>query len=146
MAAVVAFGGPPDSVAARGELRGAVDVHCEVVAEWADGEADIVGSFTTGRGQWLVVGGDGGELELPAGPVFTAERHDAVELWWSPGDSTSVTAFDPVETYALMLRDVATVVAGGEAFVTPLVDSLAVARLLDAAHVSLRSGGLVVDL
>jgi xylose dehydrogenase (NAD/NADP) len=139
--------GLPDEVVARSELGPTgVDLDTRLILTWeasADhpgAEAEVHAGMSTGEGQWLVVRGDAGEVELRDAP-FTSWRDDDTELWLSDGTGTQrvpVAADDP---YARMVEEVSSVLRGGGGWVLPVEESRQTAAVLDAARASATSGG-----
>jgi len=133
--------GLPDEVVARSELSpSGVDLDSRAVLSWEGGpDAEVHAGIAGGTGQWLVVTGEGGEIEL-RGDAFTA-RHDAVELWMSDGRGTERIPVPPVDAYRIMVEEVSSVLSGGPGWVLPLEESRLTAAVLDAAFASAAAGG-----
>jgi xylose dehydrogenase (NAD/NADP) len=125
--------GPPSDVAARSLLGPTgVDLVTEAVLDWPSGaSAEVRAGIDEGEGQWLVVSGTAGELELRDAP-FTSWVEDDTELWVSDGRGTERLAVPATDAYAVMVEEVSSVVAGGPGWVLPLEESLACAQVLDA--------------
>jgi predicted dehydrogenase len=144
-----AFGdAPPVDVVARQDVGPTgVDLTTEIVLGFGDGvgEAEARGSIAEPARQWIVIRGDAGEIELPA-PSFTAWRDDATTLLVSDGRTTERRTFEPVDAYRLMVEAMSTVVAGGEAWLLPLAESVTTAAVIDAAFESARRGSAAVDV
>ena len=133
--------GPPTDVVARTEhAPSGVDVDARLLQAWDSGvEAEVHVSFQGDRGQWLVVRGDRGELEL-RGVAFTARAEDT-ELWVSDGRDTERLPVPAADAYRLMVEEVSSVLAGGPGWVLPLQESRDTAAVLDAAFASAALGG-----
>ena len=141
--------GLPEDVVARSETGpSGVDVDTRAILRWASGaeaEAEVHVSIQSGQGQWLVITGDQGELELRDAP-YTSWRDDATELWVSDGTGTERVAVPPVDAYRLMVEEVSSVLRGGPGWVLPLSESRDTAAVLDAAFASAAAGGEPVGL
>ena len=134
--------GLPQDVVARSELGPTgVDLETRAVLAWDGAEAEVHAGIAADRGQWLVITGDRGELELRGPGTFTAWKEDATELWVSDGTSTERLPVPPVDAYALMVEEVSSAVRGGPGWVLPLAESRATAAVLDAAFASAARGG-----
>ena len=133
--------GLPDEVAARSELGPTgVDLDTRAVLSWEGGpDAEVHCGISGGTGQWLVVTGADGEVEL-RGEAFTARR-DPVELWVSDGQGTERVPVPPVDAYRIMVEELSSVLAGGPGWLLPLSESRATAAVLDAARASAAAGG-----
>ena len=84
----VGQGGPVDVVAQSRLGPTGVDLDTRAVLRWADGtEAEVHAGITGTAGQWLVITGDDGEIELRDAP-YTSWRDDDTELWVSDGTGT----------------------------------------------------------
>ena len=133
--------GLPDEVVARSELSpSGVDLDTRAVLSWEGGpDAEVHCGIAGGTGQWLVLTGEQGEVEL-RDAAFTARR-DPVELWISDGSGTERVPVPPVDAYQLMVEEVSSVLRGGPGWVLPLVQSRETAAVLDAARASAAAGG-----
>ena len=133
--------GLPDEVVARSELSATgVDLDTRAVLSWDGGpDAEVHAGISGGTGQWLVVTGGRGELEL-RGAAFTARR-DPVELWISDGAGTERVPVPPVDAYQVMVEEVSSFVRGGPGWVLPLAESRETASVLDAVRASAAAGG-----
>jgi D-xylose 1-dehydrogenase (NADP+, D-xylono-1,5-lactone-forming) len=139
--------GLPDDVVARAELSpSGVDLDTRAILTWeptADhpgAEAEVHAGISVGQGQWLVVRGDAGELELRDAP-FTSWRDDDTELWLSDGTGTERLPVPAADPYVQMLREVGSVLRGGEGWALPLEESRRTAAVLDACFASAAAGG-----
>jgi xylose dehydrogenase (NAD/NADP) len=132
-AAAPASSGAPAEVAVR-RVTGptGVDLHTDAVLSWPAGDAQVSAGFSGPEGQWLVVRGDGGEVELPVTP-FTL-RDAPAQLWVSDGRGTDRREYPPCDPYRLMVEAVSARVRGEDAWVLPLADSRACAATLDAVR------------
>ncbi len=137
----------PSEVAARTRWSDTgVDLVCEVVLSWADGStAEVRAAIDEPEGQWLVITGDGGEIELP-GSAFAAGADEATQLWVSDGRLTSRLAVEPANAYQLMVAEMSSVLSGGPGWLLPLPESRDIAAVLDACFASARAGGEPVGL
>ena len=133
--------GVPDDVVARTELSPTgVDLDARAILRWGSGtEAEVSAGMRTDQGQWLVVTGEHGELEL-RGPAFTAWKDDT-ELWLSDGRGTERLPVPAVDAYRVMVEEVSSVVRGGAGWVLPLAESRDTAAVLDAAFASAERDG-----
>ena len=137
--------GLPADVVARSE-RGAsgVDLQTRAILRWESGvEAEVHVGIDADQGQWLVITGDTGELELRDAP-YTSWKDDDTELWVSDGRGTERVAVPAVDAYQLMVGEVSSVLRGGPGWVLPLAESRQGAAVLDAAFTSARAGGAPV--
>jgi predicted dehydrogenase len=134
--------GLPDEVVGRSELGPTgVDLDTRAILSWHDGaEAEVQAGISVDAGQWLVIRGDRGELELRDAPYTSWKDHDT-ELWVSDGTGTErlpVRADDP---YRRMVEEFSSVLRGGPAWVLPLQESRDTAAVLDAVRDSASRGG-----
>ena len=135
--------GLPQDVVARSELApSGVDLDTRAILRWEAGaEAEVHAGIASGDGQWLVITGERGELELRGGNSFTAWRDDATELWVSDGRGTERVPVPAVDAYQVMVEEVSSAVRGGPGWVLPLAESHQTALVLDAAFASAARGG-----
>ena len=138
-AALWAFGTPPRDVTAKARLGPTgVDLTSEVVLRFDGGDAEIRASIEEAPRQWLAISGERGEVEL---------RNEAFTAWTSTAAELSVgaerTVLPPEDAYRVMVEEVSAVIGGGAGWVLPLADSLATARVIDAALASAASGAPV---
>ena len=130
--------GVPEEVVARSTygLTG-VDLVTEVLLSWGSGQTAEVraGIAGDGDGQWLVLTGAAGELELRDSP-YTSWRTDATELWVSDGRGTSRIPVAATDPYRLMVEEFSSVLSGGPGWVLPVPESRQTAAVLDAARAS----------
>ncbi len=132
----------PQDVVARSEVGpSGVDLDTRAVLSWDGAEAEVHAGIAADRGQWLVITGERGELELRGRSAFTAWKDEATELWVSDGTSTERLPVPAVDAYAVMVEEVSSVVRGGPGWVLPLADSRATAAVLDAAFASAARDG-----
>jgi predicted dehydrogenase len=146
-AAQWAFGGAPvRAVAARQELGpSGIDVVTEAVLEFDDGEAEIRAGISEPPRQWLVIAGDGGELEL-RDASFTSWRDDDTVLVVSDGLSTERMQVPATDPYRVMVEEMSAAIEGRGGWLLPLTESIATAAVLDAAFASARADGRPVPL
>ena len=138
--------GLPQDVVARSQLGPTgVDLDTRAVLEW-DGDVlgEVRASIAADDGQWLVITGERGELELRGRNAFTAWKDDATELWVSDGTATERLPVPAVDAYAVMVEEVSSAVRGGAGVVLPLGESRQTAAVLDAAFASAARGGAPV--
>jgi predicted dehydrogenase len=142
--------GLPDEVVARSELSpGGVDLDTRAILTWdavgRDGgaEAEVHAGISVDAGQWLVVRGDRGEIELRDAP-YTSWKDDDTELWVSDGTGTERLPVPAADPYRLMVEEVSSVLQGGPGWVLPLAESRQTAAVLDAARASAASGSAPV--
>jgi predicted dehydrogenase len=134
--------GVPEDVVARAELGPTgVDLDTRAILRWAGGaEAEVRAGMSSGDGQWLVVTGDRGEIELRDAP-YTSWKDDATELWVSDGAGTERVSVPAVDPYRLMVEEMSSVLRGGPGWVLPLAESRDTAAVLDAAFASAAQDG-----
>jgi predicted dehydrogenase len=139
--------GLPDDVVARSELSpGGVDLDTRAILTWelsADhpgAEAEVHAGISVGEGQWLVVRGERGEVELRDVP-YTSWKDDPTELWVSDGTGTERLPVPPADPYRTMVEEVSSVLRGGPGWVLGVEESRQTAAVLDAARTSAASGG-----
>ncbi|HMC68091.1 MAG TPA: Gfo/Idh/MocA family oxidoreductase, partial [Mycobacteriales bacterium] len=145
-AALWAFGSVPRDVTARQQLAPTgVDLVTEAVLEFDGGEAEIRAGISEPPHQWLVITGEGGELEFRDAP-YTSWRDDETVLLVSDGQATQRETFAAVDPYRVMVEEVSGALRGGTGWTLPLAESLATAAVLDAAFASARAGGSPVTV
>ncbi len=129
--------GLPDEVVARSELGPTgVDLDSRAILTWDSGaEAEVHAGMTGGEGQWLVITGEGGEIELRDAP-YTSWKDDATQLWVSDGTGTERVDVPATDAYRVMVEEVSSVLRGGPGWVLPLSESRDTAAVLDAARAS----------
>ena len=137
--------GLPDDVVARSSVGpSGIDLDTRAILRWSSGvEAEVHAGIGADGGQWLVVTGDRGEIELRDAP-YTSWRDDDTELWVSTGAGTERVPVAATDAYRLMIEEVSSVVRGGPGWVLPLAESRATAAVLDAARQSASAGGVPV--
>ncbi len=134
--------GLPQDVVARSQVGPTgVDLETRAVLAWDGAEAEVHAGIAADRGQWLVVTGERGELELRGPSPFTAWKDEATELWVSDGTSTERVPVPAADAYAVMVEEVSSAVRGGPGWVLPLAESRATAAVLDAAFASATRDG-----
>jgi predicted dehydrogenase len=145
----VGQGLPSDVVAQSRTGPSGVDLETRAVLRWAadsgdtgaEVEAEVyVGISGGGTGQWLVITGERGELELRDAP-YTAWKDDATELWVSDGNGTERVPVPAVDAYRLMVEEVSSGLRGGPGWLLPLAESRQTAAVLDAGFASAAAGG-----
>lgn len=142
--------GLPDDVVAQSRLGPTgVDVDTRAILTWegASGEVDgcevtaeVHAGIDSGQGQWLVITGERGEIELRDAP-YTSWKDDATELWVSDGVGTQRLPVPATDAYRVMVEEVSSVLRGGPGWVLPVAQSRAVAAVLDAARASAATEG-----
>ena len=139
----VGAGLPADVVASAERGPTGVDLDSRAILRWDTGvEAEVHASLSRDLGQWLVITGDRGELEL-RGDAF-ASWQQATELWVSDGTGTERVPVPPADAYAVMVEEVSSVLRGGPGWVLPLAESRSTAAVLDAAFASADADGAPV--
>ena len=120
-----------------------VDLDARAVLDWPGGvTAEVHVGIDAGEGQWLVITGARGEIELRDAP-YTSWR-DPCELWVSDGSSTERLEVGAVDAYRLMVEQVSSVLSGGPGWVLPLEESRQTAAVLDAVRASGAADGAAV--
>jgi predicted dehydrogenase len=139
----VGQGRPADVVASVERGESGVDLDSRAILRWDTGvEAEVHASLSRDLGQWLVITGERGELEL-RGEAFTAWKA-ASELWVSDGTGTERVPVPAADAYAVMVEEVSSVLRGGPGWVLPLAESRSTAAVLDAAFASADAAGAPV--
>ena len=138
--------GAPEDVVAQSQLGPTgVDLDTRAVLRWADGtEAEVHAGMTGAEGQWLVITGERGEVELRDQP-YTSWNAET-DLWVSDGTGTDRVPVPAVNAYRLMVEEVSSVLRGGAGWVLPLQESRQTAAVLDAARSSAAAGGQPVSV
>ena len=131
----------PVDVAARSELGPTgVDLDTRAILSWDDGvQAEVHAGMTGAEGQWLVITGDAGEIELRDAP-YTSWKDADTELWVSDGSGTERLPVPATDAYRVMVEEVSSVLRGGPGWVLPLEESRQTAVVLDAARLSAATG------
>ena len=93
--------------------------------------------FDANVGQWLVITGEGGEIELPE-DSFTAWRDSPTELLVSDGSGTERITVPAENAYRVMVEEMSSVIAGGPGWVLPLAESRQTAAALDLIRAAAR--------
>jgi predicted dehydrogenase len=134
--------GLPTEVAARSSYGDTgVDLRTEAILTWASGaEAEVQAGISGSQGQWLVITGERGEVELRDAP-YTSWTDDDTELWVSDGKDTERVPVAATDPYRLMVEDVSSVLRGGPGWVLPVSESRQTAAVLDAARASAAADG-----
>jgi predicted dehydrogenase len=125
--------GLPVDVAARSTYSTTgVDLTTEAVLEWASGaQAEVRAGISGSVGQWLVLTGERGEIELRDAP-YTSWTTDDTELWVSNGSDTERVPVPAANAYRLMVEEFSSVLSGGPGWVLPPAESRDTAAVLDA--------------
>ena len=143
--------GVPDTVVAQAELGSTgVDLFTRLLLDWPGVTAEVQAGIDRETGQWLVITGTAGELELRDQP-FTAWQSDRTALWVSDGRGTVQVPVPAVDAYRLMVEEFGAVLEGaaldgGPGWVLPLEESRQTAAVLDAGFASLQRDGVPVHL
>jgi xylose dehydrogenase (NAD/NADP) len=123
--------GLPSDVSARSRWASTgVDLMTEAVLDWDGATAEVRAGIDEGLGQWLVITGTGGELELRDAP-YTSWKDDETQLWVSDGTGTERVTLPAVDAYQLMVEEVSAAIGGGAGWVLPLAESRQTAAALD---------------
>jgi xylose dehydrogenase (NAD/NADP) len=123
--------GLPTDVAARARWSpSGVDLSTEAVLDWDGATAEVRAGIDEGLGQWLVITGSDGEIELRDAP-YTSWTGDDTELWVSDGGGTERVRVPAENAYRVMVEEVSSVLAGGPGWVLPLAESRQTAAALD---------------
>ena len=132
--------GLPDEVVARSTYGPTgVDLDTEVVMDWASGaSAQVRAGISGADGQWLVLTGERGEIELRDAP-YTSWTDDETQLLVSDGQATERVGVPGINAYVVMVEEVSSVLRGGPGWVVPLAESRQTAAVLDAARASAAS-------
>jgi predicted dehydrogenase len=135
--------GLPVEVAAQSTYSASgVDLVTEAILTWASGaEAEVrAGISGSGDGQWLVLTGEHGEIELRDAP-YTSWTEHVTELLVSDGRDTERVHVPGTNAYVVMVEEVSSVLRGGTGWVLPVAESRQTAAVLDAARASAAAGG-----
>ena len=134
-AALWAIGrGLPTDVSARSRWSpSGVDLSTEAVLDWDGASAQVSAGIDEGRGQWLVITGSAGEIELRDAP-YTSWKDDETELLVSDGKGTERIRVPAENAYRVMVEEVSAVLEGGPGWVLPLAESRQTAAALDAVR------------
>ena len=138
--------GLPAEVSARSTYSpSGVDLVTEAILEWESGaQAEVrAGISGGGDGQWLVLTGERGEIELRDAP-YTSWTDDVTQLLVSDGSGTERVEIPGTNPYVVMVEEVSSVLRGGPGWVLPPAESRQTAAVLDAARASAASGGTAV--
>jgi D-xylose 1-dehydrogenase (NADP+, D-xylono-1,5-lactone-forming) len=143
-AALWAFGNAPVREVAAVQQLGptGIDLVTEAVLTFDGGEAQVRAGISEQAQQWLVVRGDGGEIEL-RDRSYTSWRDDPTLLLVSDGSSTERISVPPTDAYRVMVEEVSAAIEGRPGWVVPLAESRATAAVLDAAFAAARTGSVV---
>jgi len=131
----VGQGLPKDVVTRSTTGPSGVDLDTRAILTWDDGvEAEVQAAMDRDHGQWLVITGERGEIELRGEP-FTSWRRPS-ELWVSDGRGTERAGVPAVDAYRVMVEEMSSVVRCGPGWVLPLAESRQTAAVLDACFAS----------
>jgi predicted dehydrogenase len=123
--------GLPSAVSARSRWSDTgVDLSTEAVLDWDGATAEVRAGIDEGLGQWLVITGRDGEIELRDQP-FSSWKDDTTQLWVSDGRATERIDVPPVDAYQVMVEEMSSVLSGGPGWVLPLAESRETAACLD---------------
>jgi xylose dehydrogenase (NAD/NADP) len=140
----VADGLPTDVVAQSVTGPSGVDLETRAILRWASGaEAEVQAGISAGEGQWLVITGERGEIELRDAP-YTSWKEDDTELWVSDGRGTERVPVPATDAYRVMVEEVSSVLRGGPGWLLPVAESRQTAAVLDAARQSASAGSTPV--
>jgi xylose dehydrogenase (NAD/NADP) len=120
-----------------------VDLVTDAILDWDAGaedgaQAEVRAGIEGSVGQWLVITGDRGEIELRDAP-YSSWKDQATELWVSDGRDTERLPVPAADAYRLMVEEMSSVLEGGPGWVLPLAESRETAVVLDAARTSAAS-------
>ena len=146
-AALWAFGDSPvRDVVARQEIGPTgVDLVTEAVLSLDAGDAQVRAGIAEDPKQWLVISGDGGELEL-RDRAYTSWVTDETDLLVSNGTSTERLRIPGANAYQVMVEEMSAVIRGGDGWLLPLSESRATAAVIDACFASAAAGSAPVGV
>jgi predicted dehydrogenase len=132
--------GVPAQVTARSSYGPTgVDLVTDAILEWGSGaQAEVRAGIQGETGQWLVISGERGEIELRDAP-YTSWKDDTTELWVSNGTDTERVAVPAADPYVLMVEEMSSVLSDGPGWLLPLAESRQTAAVLDAIRLSAAS-------
>ena len=133
----VGRGLPVDVAATARRAATGVDLSTQAVLEWDGATAEIRAGIDEGLGQWLVITGDQGEIELRDAP-YTTWKDTASELWVSDGSTTARLPVPGDNAYRVMVEEVSSVIGGGPGWALPLEESRLTAATLDLIRAATR--------
>jgi xylose dehydrogenase (NAD/NADP) len=137
--------GVPAEVAARSELGPTgVDLVTDAILTWDSGaQAEVrAGISRTGEGQWLVITGERGEIELRDAP-YTSWTEEPTQLLVSDGRDTERISLPGTNPYVVMVEEVSAVFRGEPGWALALAESRDTAAVLDAARAAAAAGDSV---
>ena len=125
--------GEPDEVSAQATYSDSgVDLVTDAILDWRSGaQAEVRAGISGSDGQWLVITGERGEIEVRDAP-YTSWTDDATELWISDGTGTERVPVPATDAYRVMVEEMSSVLTGGPGWVLPLAESRQTAAVLDA--------------
>ena len=106
-----------------------IDLETTAILDWDGASAQVRAGIDDGEGQWLVITGESGEIELRDAP-YTSWKEPS-ELWVSDGRGTERVPVPAADAYRVMVEEVSSVLSGGPGWVLPLVESLQTAVVVD---------------
>lgn len=121
---------PMDVAAQARRSDSGVDLSTRAVLDWDGATAEVQAGIDEGLGQWLVITGEHGELELRDAP-FTSWMNQPTELMVSDGNGTTRLPVPAENAYRVMVEEVSSVIQGGPGWVLPLAASRLTAAALD---------------
>ena len=126
--------GAPTSVTADLRLGPTgVDLDSRLELGWASGAtAEVRASVDDGEGQWLVITGAAGEIELRDQPYASWRAATELHVQGRP------IAVPAVDAYQVMVEEVSSVLSGGPGWVLPLAESRQTAEVIDRAFAAQR--------
>jgi predicted dehydrogenase len=132
--------GLPTEVTARSAYGPTgVDLTTDAILEWPGAQAEVRAGIEGRNGQWLVITGDRGEIELRDAP-YTSWTDDDTELWVSDGNDTARIPVAPTNAYQRMVEEFSSALQQGPGWVLPLAESRDTAAVLDAIRESAAGG------
>ncbi len=140
-AAVWAFGGAdPERVEARiVDADTGVDLVTDATLHFhGGGTAHVYGGMAEAERQSLVISGGSGSIVFGAGGLL-AGKSQVAEMTVTTPSGTEVITFPAVDPYQLMLEAMSDAIAGEEAWLLPLSQSLTIATVIDQVFAAGRS-------
>jgi predicted dehydrogenase len=106
-----------------------VDLETTAVLSWDGATAEVRAGIDNGEGQWLVITGAAGVVELRDTPY--SSWRDPSHLVVSDGAGSERLDVPAVDAYQVMVEEVSSALEGGPGWVLPLEESLETAVVLD---------------